>query len=646
MNSRVTPRNLFIEFTKDEIEQSIPQRFEKIVRAYPNRVAIKTKTAVWTYESLNCIANGIADRILNGTPNGNQPIGILMERGAAALIAVLAVLKSGKIYLPLDPSYPAERLQFMLHDSEPQLIVTNRKNLDLCRGVVANNRIPIVDIDEIGVRTGARNPGIVIPPDAFASILYTSGSTGMPKGVVDSHRNILHGTLRFTNGLHIHAGDRLTLTHSCSSSASVRRIFPALLNGASLYPVDLNEEGMEGLLDVLVSHRITYFSTGRIRDVVHALGKGQGLDELRLVSFGGEIVHKADVELCRRIFPPDCLVGIWMSTTETGNITQYFIDSDTQIEGDIAPIGYPAEDVEVLLLGDEGRSVDPGEPGEIVVKSRYLSPGYWRRPDLTNAKFFPDPNGGEDRLYFTGDVGRMDLQGCLYHLGRKDDQVKIRGYRVETAETEAALIKIAGIRKAFVTAREIGAGDKQLVAYVVPDIDPVPTAMALRNVLAQYLPDYMMPSAFVMLEDLPLTPAGKVDRSALPAPTNKRPDLAVPYAAPRNIAEEELEHLWREALRLDRVGIHDSFFDLGGDSLSAMRLVSAVIEAFHLRLPVQALFQSPTIAEMASVLAANKADQRLSNDELARVVTDLESLTDLEAQRLFSEANKPAGNKS
>jgi amino acid adenylation domain-containing protein len=631
---RVSPSNEFVPFDPQEVEQSIPQRFEKIVNRYPDRVAIKTKTALWTYASLNSAANQIAERILDQFPDGNEPVGILMERGATALISVLGVLKSGKIYLPLDPSYPLERLQFMLRETEPQLLLTDRKNLPWSRALTAD-RIPIANVDESHQSSSPRNPGLAIAPDAFAYILYTSGSTGQPKGVVDSHRNVLHGTLRFTNGLHINANDRLTLTHSCSSSASVRRIFPALLNGASLYPVDMKEDGMEGLLDVLVREHITYFSTGRIRDFVRAFKKGQPLDELRLVSFGGEIVHKADVDLYRKIFPRHCLIGVWMSTTETGNITQYFIDADSEIQGDIAPIGYPVAGVEVLLLDDEKRPVKPGEAGEIVVKSRYLSPGYWRRPDLTKTRFSPDPGGGEERMYFTGDVGRSDLQGCLYHLGRKDDQVKIRGYRVETAETEAALLRVPGIRKAFVTGRERVPGDKQLVGYVVPEKHTIPTVTALRKALATDLPDYMIPSAFVVLDELPLTPTGKVDRNALPPTSNARPSLAAPYVAPRTLVQKKLAKLWCEVLSLDRVGVSDNFFELGGHSLLAVRLTSAIVKTFQIELPLRTLFQSPTVAGIEAVLATH-GRKKLSEDDLARLVTALESLTDEEAHRVLS----------
>jgi amino acid adenylation domain-containing protein len=637
MNARVRPTNPFAEFGKDEIEQSIPQRFEKMVQRYPERVAIKTRTDAWTYDSLNSAANGLAERILCEAPHGNEPVGILIERGAPVLIAVLAALKAGKIYLPLDPSYPTERLQFILNDAKPQLIITNKRNSTFCRAVT-EDRCPIVNIDGIDTRVEIRNPGIVIAPQAFAYLLYTSGSTGQPKGVVESHRNVLHGTLRFTNGLHISADDRLLLTHSCSASASVRRIFPALLNGAALYPLDLKEEGIAALLDLLVQERITYFSTGRIRDFVRALGTHHAFEALRLVSFGGEIVHKTDVDLYRKIFPSDCLVGIWMSTTETGNITQYFIDSETQIAGDIAPIGYPAEDVEVFLVDGARRPVGRGDVGEIAVRSRYLSPGYWKRPDLTAARFIVDPQGSEERLYFTGDLGRMDVDGCLYHLGRKDDQIKIRGYRVEMAEIEAALLKVPGVRKGFVTAFGKDSQDKQLVAYVVPTGSP-PTTSALRQAMAKYLPDYMIPSSFVFVDALPLTPTGKVDRKALTPPSRTRPLLDTAYVAPRSPVEKDLARLWAEILTVDCVGINDSFFELGGHSLSAVRLVTDVIKTFQIEVPLRTFFHSPTIASLAEFLSFQRG-KRLKDDDLARILTDLQSLTDEDAQQLLLAASR------
>jgi len=315
----------------------------------------------------------------------------------------------------------------------------------------------------------------------------------------------------------------------------------------------------------------------------------------------------------------------------------------TGINGDIAPIGYPAEGMEILLLDDAHNRVRDGELGEIAIKSRYLSLGYWRRPDLTLEKFRSDPDGGEERIYFTGDLGRKEADGCLFHMGRKDDQVKIRGHRVEVAEIEAALLNLGHFRKAFVALRDRGVLEKSLIAYLVPERWPAPTTSFLRKTLAAILPSHMIPSVFVMLESLPLTPTSKVDPKALPDPGSLRPDLDTPYVAPRTSIEQQLASVWEKALGVNQVGIHDNFLDLGGHSLAAMRVVSQVIKAFQLELPLQSLFLSPTIAEMTAVITEHQGKQ-LGDEEMERMLGELESLSDEEAQRFLAKGTTARSN--
>lgn len=631
-------------FSKEEVEQSIPERFEKIVKLYPDRVAIKDREHAVLYTELNEMANRIAHAILDRCGEGNQPVAILMEHGALVLVTILAALKAGKIYVPLDPSYPVDRLRYMLLDSQAEIILAHRETLSLAREIGGQD-LGIIDGDDVGAGTRHHDVGLKIDPGAFGSILYTSGSTGRPKGVVDNHRNLLHGTLRFTNSLHIGIEDRLSLTHSSSSSASVRRIFPALLNGASVFPLDLKKHGIQGLADLLTAESITVFSSGRIRDFVRHFIEDQSFPSLRLVSLGGEIVYRRDVELYRKIFPRNCVIGIWMSTTETGNITQFFIDKETQIPGDIAPIGYPAEDVQIMLLDGTGNPVRPGEIGEIAVKSRYLACGYWRRPELTNEKFLNDPEDREERTYFTGDQGRRESDGCLFHLGRKDDQIKVRGHRVEVAEIEAALLNLGYFTKAFVTLRDRGSAEKSLVAYLVPEKWPAPTSSALRKALDVTLPKHMIPSVFVMLDSMPLTPTRKVDRNALPEPGNGRPEIDTPFVAPRTTVEKDLAKNWCEALSLDRVGIHDNFFDLGGHSLAAIRVVSRVVQTFGIALPLKTLFDSPTVADMAAVIEPNQA-KLASEEDLKRMLSELEAMTEEDTQRLLAELSAATGKET
>jgi amino acid adenylation domain-containing protein len=595
------PSGTFVEFPKEEIEQSIVGRFEKIVRQYPNRLAVKDGDRSLTYEDLNISANKIAHRILGRYGEGNRPVAILMDHGADVLAAILGVLKVGKIYVPLDPTYPAERLIYLLTDAKPEIVITENESYALAYEVVGHSE-RIMKLDDFEADASVGDPDFSVAPNALAYIIYTSGSTGEPKGVVENHRNLLHGTLRFTNGLHICREDRLSLTHSCSTSASVRWIFPALLNGAALFPFSVKRYGVTALLRMVEDEAITILSTGRIRDLLLHVTPVQTFPHLRLVSFGGEVIHRSDVDLYRQLFPRQCLIGIWMSCTETGNIAQFLIDDARALRSDVLPIGYPADDVEIMVLNDSGVAVGAGEVGELVVRSKYLSPGYWNRPDLTDERFKSDADRENARLYFTGDLARRDADGCLFHLGRKDNQVKISGYRVETVEVEAALAGMGHFNRVCVTVKDSAASGKQLIAYLVPKRRPVPTASSLRRALAQRLAPHMIPSRFVTLDSLPLTPTGKLDRKALPDPGNTRPVLDAPFVALSSNEERIIAKIWSEILGVDPIGLFDNFFDLGGHSFSASRVIARLAQTFQVELPISSLFNAPTVAEMAVLL--------------------------------------------
>ena len=603
----VHPSGTFLEFPRDAVEQSIPQRFEEIARRYPNRIAVKDRQRSLSYEELDVTANRVARAVLERLGEANEPAAILVRHGIAAVIAILGLLKANKIYVPLDPSYPLERLRYMLADTGAGLILADSEHHGLAEEI-AGEDFAVVEFEELARGGPGRAPGIFVTAEALAYILYTSGSTGQPKGVMENHRNVLHGSLRFTNGLHLCADDRLPLTHSCSSSASVRRIFPALLNGATLFPFNVKTDGMPALFDLVAEEQITVFSTGRLRDLVRAIQPSHNFGSLRLVSMGGEIVHRSEVEAYRKIFPAHCIIGIWLSTTETGNVTQFLIDRETEFSGEIVPIGYPAEDMEIILRDEMGGAIVDGGTGEIAVRSRYLSPGYWRRSHLTKKRFLVDPADPTNRVYLSGDLGRFVADGCLIHCGRKDDQVKIRGHRVEVTETEAALRRLPSVKKAFVTARTKKSSEQALTAYVVPTAAPAPSAAHLRNALAKTLPDFMIPSVFVMVDHLPLTPTGKVDRKALPEPCGTRPESEIAFAEPQNALQAQLAQIWSDILGLDRVGVDDNFFDLGGHSLAAMRIVSRVTDQFNLKMPTQVLFQSPTVRAMAATIAAYQGE--------------------------------------
>jgi len=622
------PTGTFIEFKKEEIEQSIPERFEKIVCKCPDRTAVKTLHHEITYADLNRDANRIAHALLSRAGSIEEPIAFLLDTGAPPISAMLGVLKAGRIYVPLDPSLPRARLAYILADSQAALLITNTRNLSLAREVTRDG-LPSINLDELDPTLSAGNPRISISPDTLTWVLYTSGSTGQPKGVVQNHRNVLHFVRTYTNNLHICPDDRLTLLFSCSANGAAHDAFSALLNGASIHPFNVKEKGPRTMGNWLIRNHLTIYSSVPtvFRNFVETLTGEESFRNLRLLKLIGEPVSRRDVELYQRRFASDCVFINRLGSTETGTIRWYFINKETQIDGNIVPVGYPVDENGILLLDDNGKEVEGEATGEIAVKSRYLTPGYWRRPDLTDA--FLLPAEGDERIYRTGDIGHMLLDASLLCLGRKDAQVKIRGHRVELAEVEMALLNLGVVKAAVVIAREDRSGDHRLVAYLVAQKHPAPTATKLRRALAETLPEHMIPANFVLLDDFPLAPNGKIDRRALPDPGKCRPELDEPYVAPATPIEEELAQIWEDVLSLEKVGIHDNFFDLGRHSLLATQVMSRLREGLGVELPLRALFEAPTIAELALRVGRGEGGGE-EFEELARHVAEVESLSEEE----------------
>ena len=358
------------------------------------------------------------------------------------------------------------------------------------------------------------------------------------------------------------------------------------------------------------------------------------------------MVTPRELEEYQKHFSAETILIIRLGATETGTVRRMYFNLESPLRETKSAVGYATEDADISLLDEEGEEKKCEAIGEIVVKSRYISPGYWRRPDLTREKFFSDPDGGDKRIYYTGDLGRLRSDGLLYHLGRKDFQLSIRGHRVEAGEVEAVLLAQDNVKEALVATRKAatGADDDHLIAYIVPFEKPFPSTPVLRRAAREKLPAFMVPSDFVFLESLPLTPNGKVDRLALPAPDNARPELDVAYAAPQSDIEKHLAKIWGEVLSIEQVGIHDNFFDLGGHSLAASRVISRAIQTFGLELPVNALFDAPTVARMAIIVEQNRA--KPANDaELERMLREVETMTKEEVQRSVGEITSTVSNK-
>lgn len=631
----VAPTNPFIEFKKEQIEQSIAARFERQAHHYPGRIAVKTNRYEWSYELLNSAANRLAHLILARCGRGEQRIALLFEHDAPMIAGMLGVLKAGKAYVPLDPSHPRQRLTYMLQDAQVVAVLTNTKSLALAEEITqAGSRI--INLDEADSAGFAGDIGIPISPDSLAYILYTSGSTGQPKGVMQNHRNVLYFIRAYTNNLHINADDRLTLFSSYGFDAAVMDIFGALLNGATLCPIDVKAQAPAALGEHLTERGITiYHSTPTLyRYVVGALREKKVLQTIRLVVLGGEEVHKRDVDLYKKYFVPGCLFVNGLGPTESTVSLQYFINKQTKVMHNTVPVGYPVAGSEMLLLDRAGGETE--FYGEIAVRSSHVALGYWQQPELTRQAFLPDPQGGDKRIYRTGDMGRLMPDGSIGFAGRKDFQVKIRGYRIELREIELTLAVHPALSACVVTVREDDPGDRRLVAYVVAYPGTAPTADNLRKLLKEKLPEYMVPAAFVVLDELPLTPSRKVDYRALPMPDYTQFESETAFIAPRTPIESMLAEFWGEALKLDKIGIHDNFFELGGHSLLATQVISRIRTAFQIELPLRSLFENPTVAGLGIAIAHSQIEHTVP-EEISQMLAELDGLTEEQVQLRFSQ---------
>ena len=603
MQATVRPCGEFVEFEADAIEQSIPHRFEQQVDRNPEAIAVQTSGDRLTYAELDAWANRIAHALLEQSGERQAPVGILLEQGASAVAAILGVLKAGKFYVPLDPLFPEARLAQACAWVGSQVVATDSESSPLARSVVDRSE-NVVIVDRLRDGGDQSRQGDLATPDDIAYVFFTSGSTGAPKGVFDSHRNVLHNVRRYTNALAISEDDRLTLLQSCGFSGSVSSLFGALLNGATIFPFDFARQGPVELGRLLQREQLTIYHS--VPSIFRSFLTGSiRFPSMRVIRLEGDRATSLDVELYRRHFEPHCVLANGLGTTETGLCRQYLIDRSTKVADGILPVGYPVEGMEVEILDEQGSQVEFGEQGEIAVRSRYLALGYWRRPDLTGVAFRSEPDG--KRTYRTGDLGRMRSDGCLEYLGRKDFQLKIRGHRVDIAEVESQLIVVNRVKDAVVTTREREDGEAELVAYVVTDdVDPLEAA-ALRSELGRTLPSHLIPTRFLQLDALPVNDSGKVDRNNLPSPAEvgrwrqRRPRL------PRTPLEQQLVEIWKEVLNTSPVGLDDSLLDLGGDSL-ACAVIAARIEELGYRVAPDGLVESTTVAQLADALGSDNTE--------------------------------------
>jgi amino acid adenylation domain-containing protein len=614
----------FVPFTEDETASSIPEIFERRTQHFADRIAIYTSDGSTTYRSLKTAADRIASTVWEQLGEGNDPVAILLSDIREAIAAIFGILKAGKIYLPLDVTLPHSRLRYFLENSRARLLLADTRTVNLA-GELLRDRTSqkIVDIDHLENDDPAAKLPVTITPDRLAALLYTSGSTAQPKGVVHNHRNLLHLAMLYTNSQRVTKEDRIALFRTLTVIGGTTHTVAALLNGASLFPHDLKQHGIFNLLDWLRGNRITVCGLGPklIRTLDRIVTELDPPPALRGIFLSGEPLYKTDVEICRKLFSSACVLVNSLGATEAPFAVQYRINQQTRIAGDLVPVGYPVAHVKVSLRDDRGDAVKDGVSGEIVLHSRYLAVGYWNDPQLTQARFLPSHDSPEERLYLTGDVGRFLPDGTLLHLGRKDDIVKIRGYRVSPMEIEAALMEHPRVKEVAVIACGEENSDKFLAAYIVPRDSGRPGIAELTIFLQNRLPDFMVPAQFVFMTEFPEI-NNKIDRQALPriARAERNPDQS--YAAPRSDFEAAICEIWEQVLEVAPIGINEPFAYLGGDSLKATRIIARLQQRFGLNIAIRALFETPTIAGLAQFIVHTSPAHGIDSTSHGRIQDD------------------------
>ncbi|WNG57626.1 amino acid adenylation domain-containing protein [Archangium gephyra] len=589
-------------------ETCVHALFEAQVERTPDALAVMEGSRTVTYRELDARAAQLARQLRASGVGLETRVGVCVERSVEMVVALLGVLKAGGAYVPLDAEYPVERLRFMLEDSGARVVVSRaalREKLGEAAGRVW------LDVDEASRPVaGAVELKVEVPAEAAAYVLYTSGSTGQPKGVVVQHCSLVNFTRAAWSAFPVEPGDRVLQFASVSWDTSAEEIYSCLTRGGTLVlrtPEMLDVP--EAFLARCEAAGVTQLNlpTAFWHEVVASLEGEQGKlpAGLKWVVIGGErAVPERVAQWRRRVGNTVPLLNTYGLTEVTAVATAVELTTSAPEEaGREVAIGGPLKNVRVYVLDGEMEPVPEGVVGELYVGGEGLARGYLGKPELTGERFVPSPFGNGERLYRTGDRARWRKDGRLEYLGRGDEQVKVRGHRIELGEVEAGLLGHPGVREALVVVREDVPGDKRLVAYVVARPGQALESAEVRASLARKMPAYLVPQAVVVLAQLPLLPNGKVDRKALPAPEQAGSTRPEEYVAPRTETERKLAGLWAEVLRREKVGLHDNFFEAGGHSLLAMQLVARVRDAFRVELPLRNVFEAPTVQVMAERLS-------------------------------------------
>ena len=576
----------------------IPQLIEQQAAMTPEALAVVMGDQQLTYKALNQQANQLAHALKKYGVGPDTLVGVCLERSISLVIGLLAILKADGAYVPIDPTYPTERISFMLKDTAISVLVTKES----MAGIFPAEGIKMIFLDSdaaLLAQESQTNPSSTITVDNIAYVIYTSGSTGQPKGVQILHRSMLNLVFWYRQAFGLTATDRTTQFASPAFDVTTKELWPPLTVGASVHIIDNTIRSIPtAMRDWLVSNAITLTVLPTIMAESLIALEWPATTSLRFLLTGGDTLH---------YYAPSTLPFTLINNygpTEATVVSSYERVPQSGLESGLPSIGRPIANTQIYILDEYLQQVPIGEVGEMYIGGDGLAKGYLNRPELTAEKFIRHPFSTQAgaRLYKTGDLVRYRPDGRIDFVGRVDQQVKIRGYRIELSEIEVVLSNHPAIREAVVVAQEDGSGDKRLVAYVTFHKGTHATVAELQRDVQQRLPTYMVPSVIIFLEEMPTTSNGKADRRALPAPETMQRTLEAPIAEATSLVQRQLVHIWEELLDVRPIGIQDNFFALGGHSLLAARLLDKITQVFGKKIALEALFAGPTIEQLATNL--------------------------------------------
>jgi acetolactate synthase-1/2/3 large subunit len=607
-----------LPFSRDDIEQTVPARFEQVVRCFPGNVALTGPSQQWTYADLNRRVNRMAHAILGRTrPKEIGCVAFLVGQSPEMVMATLAVLKAGKAYLGIHPDMPAAAQRDIIRDAAPELILTTAELASRAREI-AGEGCDVLAIDQLDENPD-HDPMLAICPQDPSTIFYTSGTTGKPKGVVKSHRSVLHRVWLSTQHDVIVPEDRQSLLTHASFSASESDMFAALLQGATVCVFDIASQGFPAFRTWIEEERITLLHPPVLlfRRFLSTLEGANLFPSVRLVALAGDVVLPADVEKWRQHFAGRCTLLHRFSTAETALLTVAHIEREAPPESGAVAAGRPVLDKTLVLVDEAGQAVPQGETGELMVRSLYLADGYWRHSQETAAAFQFDPHVPGQKIYRTGDLGRFLPDGSLEFLGRREHLAKIRGYRVDTREVESVMTQLEDVSAAAVIVRKEHDEDR-LAAFVVMRQGAEFDARVLRERLRVELPEWKIPARIEPIFVLPTTLSGKVDRQLLRSMLGPAAKSAVERSS-----MDALTDIWRVTLGRDAVGLDDHFLDLGGDSISAMMTLNSIERHYGVRLTLATFYQHATIRGIATVIKASKGHENPATEQQALAIENI-----------------------